>query len=665
MKEASSSELLSSSSSCGLNSKRERRLERKKRKILALAEVMQLNEQATRGVSSAPAVTREKPPPAENVSTVSAAAEDASQQQEPDQKKAKLADADYRTLKAEVNQKRDRMRNVPKLRLKDVGEAALMKTKPEDRVPLLMDDIQALLMHTLLRTDSPMSPSRWAVMEKSAKLTHTTVLLVEGVTSDDFAEYEPNFKECKKIFHNILQVVAPSDRLVEELACVPLSDTHKDILLAEYDSLEAAMLSCKDHMLIRKSIFNNIDCGDGVGDGEQQDYSQMDLPLGDKFPRTQLLLSPIQMINEDYPLPLTGNLKHRYADYINTNERYAPVTPKSPMFGLDCEMCKTSIGASELTRVSIIDEEGNEFYETLVRPDNKIIDYVTKFSGITPELMKNVSKTLKDVHKDLRDKLPPDAILVGQSLNFDLNALKVMHPYVIDTSILFNVTGTAGTKTKLKVLTKKFLQRDIQCSSGGHNSIEDCSASLELVKLKLSKNIYYGDQWLQDRRNYHKKASKVGIATQDDVQRISGNANVTEITATLFGHARKKNKKSAIVTNADNLENFGSYFGDAIKANEDVKKLLSFEKLATDEAIIEHTVDRCLNYDFNLSSIQLRPEDLASVEQKRAKIEQLDGWIRKLFGAISVNGLLVVLLAGGEVNQSSRMAVAMVQTKKG
>lgn len=230
-------------------------------------------------------------------------AESTEESQQPEQKKAKLEEVDYQTLKTEVNKKRDRMRNVPKLRLKEVGQEALMKTKPEDRVPLLMDDVQALLMHTLLRTDSPMSPGRWVALEKSAKLTHTTVLLVEGLTSDDFAEFEHEMPECKKIFQHILQVVAPSDRLVEELACVPLSDTHKDILLAEYGSLEAAMLGCKDHLLIRRSIFNNIAGSDA---GVDPDYSELDLPPGDKFPRTQLLLSPIQMINEDYPLPLTG-----------------------------------------------------------------------------------------------------------------------------------------------------------------------------------------------------------------------------------------------------------------------------------------------------------------------------------------------------------------------
>lgn len=304
--------LLSSSSATGSVSKKEQRLERKKRKILALAEVMHLNERDRASRASA-AATAAPLSPIDVVSSVSELAQEGSQEQEPDQKKPKLEDVDYRTLKAAVNQKRDRMRNIPKLRLKEVGEEALMKTKPEERVPLLLDDIQALLMYTLLRTDSPTNPSRWAALEKSAKLTHTTVLLIEGLTSDDFTEYEADFRECKQIFHHILQVVTPSDRLVDELACVPLSDSHKDILLAEYGSLEAAMLACKDNLLIRKSIFNNIGLELPDGTNGENEYDEADLPPGDKFPRTQLLLSPIQMINEDYPLPLTGEFFFCYS----------------------------------------------------------------------------------------------------------------------------------------------------------------------------------------------------------------------------------------------------------------------------------------------------------------------------------------------------------------
>ena len=64
-------------------------------------------------------------------------------------------------------------------------------------------------------------------------------------------------------------------------------------------------------------------------------------------------------------------------------------------------------------------------YHTFVKPKLRIVDYLTKYSGITKELLLKVKKTAEDVQRDLQKLLPPDAILVGQSLNSDLNALKV------------------------------------------------------------------------------------------------------------------------------------------------------------------------------------------------------------------------------------------------
>ena len=60
-----------------------------------------------------------------------------------------------------------------------------------------------------------------------------------------------------------------------------------------------------------------------------------------------------------------------------------------------------------------------------MKPNVPIVDYLTRFSGITKESLQGVKKTPTDVQNDLKKLIPPNGIIVGQSVNFDLETLKV------------------------------------------------------------------------------------------------------------------------------------------------------------------------------------------------------------------------------------------------
>lgn len=68
-----------------------------------------------------------------------------------------------------------------------------------------------------------------------------------------------------------------------------------------------------------------------------------------------------------------------------------------------------------------------------------------------------------------------------------------MHPYVIDTSVVFNVSGIRNKKPKLSLLVESFLGEEIQQQEYGHCPVEDATATMKLVQLKLAKGFRFGD----------------------------------------------------------------------------------------------------------------------------------------------------------------------------
>lgn len=116
-----------------------------------------------------------------------------------------------------------------------------------------------------------------------------------------------------------------------------------------------------------------------------------------------------------------------------------------------------------------------------------------RFSGISAVKLDPVTTTLKDIQERLLKLLTPQTIILGHSVNSDLSALKMTHPFIIDTSILYPHPRGHPLKSSLKWLAQKYLSREIQKGHGtlGHDSVEDARACLDLVKMKCEK----GPQW--------------------------------------------------------------------------------------------------------------------------------------------------------------------------
>jgi RNA exonuclease 1 len=68
-----------------------------------------------------------------------------------------------------------------------------------------------------------------------------------------------------------------------------------------------------------------------------------------------------------------------------------------------------------------------------------------------------VERSLEEVQEDLQILFDDDSILAGHSVENDLKYLQIYYPYIIDTSIIFNVSGTRLEKASLQKLYAIFL----------------------------------------------------------------------------------------------------------------------------------------------------------------------------------------------------------------
>lgn len=158
------------------------------------------------------------------------------------------------------------------------------------------------------------------------------------------------------------------------------------------------------------------------------------------------------------------------------------------VYALDCEMCYTTKGL-ELTRVTIVDTDCKTVYESLVKPLNPIIDYNTRFSGITKEQMDRTSTSILQVQANILHLCNSKTILIGHSLESDMKALKIVHSNIIDTSVLFPHKMGLPHKRALKALASEYLKKIIQNDVSGHDSAEDALTCMELIIWKVKEDL--------------------------------------------------------------------------------------------------------------------------------------------------------------------------------
>ncbi|XP_065588374.1 RNA exonuclease 5 [Cyrtonyx montezumae] len=320
------------------------------------------------------------------------------------------------------------------------------------------EQLYELLQYAALGKSHNASQPSWCHIYHQSRLAGVVVIVLHETSQLHFYKFYLQFRHLRKVFQHRFTLPPPSANFLASLcgegASLNPQGTAQDLISTGVDCVhKSSGLQCDP--IIWK-------------------YGK------EKRGLTSYTLSSEELQKNDYPMRDSPGCK----GYMYT-ECDLQRTDSSPLFGLDCEMCLTARG-NEVTRVSLVDAEGQCLLNELVKPESVIVNYCTRYSGITRKMLLPVKTRLPDIQTRLKKILPGDAVLVGHSLNADLRALQMIHPSVIDTSLLF--ARNEGRRFKLKFLAKAVLGKEIQCEQRlGHDPAEDARAALELAQFFIEK----------------------------------------------------------------------------------------------------------------------------------------------------------------------------------
>ncbi|KAG9316876.1 ribonuclease H-like domain-containing protein [Chiua virens] len=337
---------------------------------------------------------------------------------------------------------------------------------------LHIDDVRDLVLHII--ADAP--PPNWVKLENARSVQKVVALLIPGILPDDLA----------------LPPLPTSATANPNLPiAIPLqNDSHTPFPFIASTFSHACPTRAPGDQTRMYSVLGSFFQGPVSGEEKKR---RIEARIAserafDKDP-SLYLLSLQQMVENDYPIPsYMADVFEKPQGWVETPQAITESVlllphekQRSRIYAVDCEMCLTEDG-KELTRVCVIDyESGIVVYDKFVKPPKPVIDYLTKWSGITEASLATATTTLAQVQSQvlaiLAPKGGPTSILVGHSLESDLRALRICHPLCIDTALAYHHPRGRPLKPGLAWLTKKWCHREIQTrGEGGHDPEEDARA---------------------------------------------------------------------------------------------------------------------------------------------------------------------------------------------
>ncbi|AAZ13136.1 hypothetical protein, conserved [Trypanosoma brucei brucei TREU927] len=332
------------------------------------------------------------------------------------------------------------------------------------------------------------------------------------------------------------------------------------------------------------------------------------------------------------------------------------------VFALDCEMVLVKNNVSALARVTLVDVRASSVVvDTLVKPDEEVVDYVTRFSGIDSGMLEGVTTTLKDCQQKLKRYVTKDAFLVGHSLENDLRACKMLpNCWLLDTAHLFPHPSGLPCKNSLRYLALRYLKKSIQ--QGSHDSEIDACTSAELVYLKMQHGPDFG---LHTRVNVLKLMEEVSVTGEASDERQGGPPTVNSpisVELNLFDDAcvlsdivPNNRGKGGVAVNAVPVRHDGDAVRKAVRC---LEKRRNAPKDAGDDVAVSYALTWVqLTQTVVPKNAEVANEETPSWEElQRERVDETNRHVMQVVQAAPHNSLIVVVVAGSsnDTNKSKK-----------